>query len=132
MQLRTTTVPLEASITASILRRARALGCYAVKYHGGAYSQVGFPDVIILVPHTPYAIMLAVEVKQPLKRPTPLQAKVLRDLAAAGAVTMVAHSAEEVVCRIKSLLVSANAVADSVPELPPTTALRDSSAQESP
>jgi hypothetical protein len=91
-----TAMALESAITASILRRARTLGCYAIKYHGGAYSQVGFPDVIILVPHSPYALMLAVEVKQIGKKPTPLQAKVLRDLAAAGAVTMVAHSAEEV------------------------------------
>jgi hypothetical protein len=46
------------------------------------------PDIYALVPSTPYAIPLHIEVKLPGNTPTPRQQKVLCDLQRAGAVAV--------------------------------------------
>lgn len=84
--------PLERDITTRILRELRARGAFAEKNHGNAYTRIGTPDI--------YACFLgrfiAIEVKQPGKKPTPAQEAFLRELEKAGAVTMVMTSHDDV------------------------------------
>ena len=82
---------LESILVATILRRLRALPqSHFFKLHGDAHL-AGYPDLIgVLAGRT-----VALEVKLPGRDATPLQAAVLRRLAAAGALTGVVHSWEE-------------------------------------
>jgi hypothetical protein len=114
----------EAALVRSMLLYARSLGCFAMKNHGGPYSLVGFPDLTMLIPLQPHALVLFVEAKQPGKYPTLLQAKMLRDLYAAGAAVLVAHSGKEVAECIKSLLAGASVAAVSAPALQLSTESR--------
>lgn len=86
----------ESTLTAQIMRYARARGCYAVKWHMTVYGSGGMPDVYVLVPSEPYAIPVHVEVKVPGNKPTPRQAKVLRDLRKSGAVAFWADNLADV------------------------------------
>lgn len=86
----------ETDLTAKILKYLRSCGCYAVKWHGSPYGAGGMPDIYALVPHSPYAIPLHIEVKLPGNTPTPRQQKVLRDLQKAGAVALWANSLQSV------------------------------------
>lgn len=61
------------------------------KVHGGPFQQVGIPDLIGCLEGR----FVAIEVKQPGKEPTKIQATILKKLAAAGAVVGVATSVEE-------------------------------------
>lgn len=85
-------IPLEKHITAGILRYLNSLpGCYAVKTRGD-YRQGGQPDIIGCYGGQ----TLALEVKRPGGRLTPLQAAMLRRWKAAGAIAAVVTSRKEV------------------------------------
>ena len=87
----------ESTLTAQIMRYARARGCFAVKWHMTVYGSGGMPDIYILVPLEPYAIPMHIEVKTPGNTPTPRQSKVLRDLRKSGAVAFWTDNLCEVV-----------------------------------
>lgn len=84
---------LERNIVASIFKKVLAPlpRSFFFKVHGGPYQLIGLPDIIgCLDGH-----FVAIEVKQPGKEPTKIQATVLKQLAAAGATVGVATSIEE-------------------------------------
>lgn len=84
--------PLEKSITASILCYLNSIsGCYAVKTRGD-YRQGGQPDVIGCY----RGRALALEVKRPGGRATPLQQTVLEKWRQAGAIAEVVTSKKDV------------------------------------
>lgn len=95
----------ETDLTAAIMRYVRKIGCHCVKWHGDAYGSGGQPDLYVLVPSTPYAIPVHIEVKAPGNKPTPRQEKVLRDLRKAGAVAVWVDNLEAVerlIARLKT------------------------------
>ena len=66
--------------------------CRAIKYHGSAYTRTGEPDI-----HGCYrGVALKLEVKQPGEEPTRIQVKTLEKWAAAGAITGVVRSVDDV------------------------------------
>ncbi len=82
----------EKAIVNSIMRYLEKLpGCYVVKTHGSIYS-AGQPDLLGCY----QGRTLALEVKRPGGKPTPLQLAVLKKWEAAGAIAAVVHSVEEV------------------------------------
>lgn len=91
-------MPLESSITSSILKYLNALPyCMAEKIAGGSF-QKGKPDI--------YGCwrgrMFKIEVKTPDhgNKPTPLQARHLKEWAKVGCVCFTAYSLKEVKERI--------------------------------
>ena len=87
-----TAPPLESSITKSILKYLNGLpGCYAVKTRGD-YRQAGQPDILGCY----QGRTLALEVKRPGGKATPLQLATLAKWRQAGAVAGVVYSVEEV------------------------------------
>jgi len=93
----------ESALTAKILAYLRSQGCYAVKWHGSVYGAGGMPDIYALVPSTPHAIPLHIEVKLPGNKPTPRQEKMLRDLRKTGAVAIWADSVSTVQKLVETL-----------------------------
>jgi|688.fasta_scaffold33127_12 Holliday junction resolvase len=89
-------MPLESTITKSIQVSAKARGWWVLKVAGGAFQRPGIPD-LLCVKHG-RAVWL--EVKQPGKKPTPLQTHVIGELRnIGGAVAEVVTSrtqAEEI------------------------------------
>ena len=81
----------ETQIVAAVLKELRALGAYAVKQYGSAYSPAGVPDVLACLDGR----FIAIEVKQPKKNPTPIQLFHLGEVNQAGGVSMVVHSVDE-------------------------------------
>jgi hypothetical protein len=85
-------MPLESTITKSIQVSAKARGWWVLKVAGGAFQRPGIPD-LLCVKHG-RAVWL--EVKQPGKRPTPLQTHVIGELRSlGGAVAEVVTSRAE-------------------------------------
>lgn len=85
-------MPLESTITKSIQASAKARGWWVLKVAGGAFQRPGIPD-LLCVKHG-RAVWL--EVKQPGKKPTPLQAHVIGELrTVGGAVAEVVTSRAE-------------------------------------
>ena len=93
----------ETKLTQKVLAWLNSLeGVHATKVHGSRFS-AGQPDILACV----RGRMLQIEMKSPtLKaaKPTPLQAKRLREWGDAGAVTMCANSHEEVAATVFALL----------------------------
>lgn len=84
-------MPREAAIVESIVRLAKSLGYWVKKIHGNTF-QAGLPDLLCLKDGK--AIWL--EVKQPGKKPTPLQVKTMYDIRVkGGAECYVVTSREE-------------------------------------
>jgi hypothetical protein len=73
-------VALESTITKSIQVSAKARGWWVLKVAGGAFQRPGIPD-LLCVKHG-RAVFL--EVKQPGKKPTPLQVHVMQELKNVG------------------------------------------------
>lgn len=71
---------LEKSIVASITKAATALGWMVIKIHGGPFQNKGIPDLLCL--RSGYAVWL--EVKQPGKKPTPIQKSMMERLMLEG------------------------------------------------
>ena len=85
-------MPLETSITKSIVRMAREDGWWTFKIAGGAFQRAGIPDLLCV--KNGRAVFL--EVKQPGKKPTPLQLHVMQEIREqGGAVVAVVTSREE-------------------------------------
>jgi len=85
--------PSEISIVRQIVRQLNMIpDAYARKCYGGAYSG-GWPDIIA---HVPGVGMLALEVKRPGGKPTPLQSAELAKWRKAGAISGVVTSWSEV------------------------------------
>ena len=81
----------EAAITEAIIRWLRARGAHVIKTYGGPYRR-GLPDLIGVY----RGRALALEVKRPGGKPTPLQEHELSRWAAAGALVAVVTSVEDV------------------------------------
>lgn len=85
-------MPLETSITKSIVKSAKSRGWWTFKVAGGAFQRAGIPDLLCI--KNGRAVFL--EVKQPGKRPTELQKVVMAEIRdVAGAVAEVVTSREE-------------------------------------
>jgi len=82
---------LEKSIVAAIKKRVVESGGKVYKLHGTAYAVAGAPDLI----GSYHGRAFAVEVKQPGRGPTVLQARELAEWQKQGWVVGVAHSADE-------------------------------------
>ena len=84
--------PLEKNITKSILKELKAHGWWAVKIHGGPFQNAGLPDILALKD----GLLLAIEVKRPGGKATPLQEHVLGELALHGATVRLATCVEDI------------------------------------
>jgi len=73
-------MPLERTIVAGVMAQGRALGYWAVKFHGNAFTLAGVPDVLLIKDGR--ATWL--ECKQPGKKPTAIQVQRMAELEAAG------------------------------------------------
>jgi len=73
-------MPLESSIVTAIVRVAESLGWWTMKIHGGPYQLAGVPDLLCL--KAGRAVWL--EVKQPGKKPTPIQVRRMAEIEAKG------------------------------------------------
>ena len=89
-------MPLESTITKSIQKSAKDRGWWVLKVAGGAFQRPGIPDLLCVK----HGRAVWFEVKQPGKKPTPLQAHVIGELRnIGGAVAEVVTSksqAEEI------------------------------------
>jgi hypothetical protein len=85
-------MPREANIVAAIVREAKQCGWWVMKIHGGPYQLTGVPDLLCL--RHGQAVFL--EVKQPGKKPTEIQARRMTEIEReGGAVCHVVTSKEE-------------------------------------
>jgi hypothetical protein len=85
-------MPLETTITKSIVKSAKANGWWTFKIAGGAFQRAGVPDLLCIKGGR--AVFL--EVKQPGKKPTPLQQHVMQEIREqGGAVAEVVTSKEQ-------------------------------------
>lgn len=104
----------EKAIVNSIMRWLKERrGCYALKTHGNRYLANGTPDILGCY----FGHMFAIEVKQPGKKPTPLQKIQLARWGRAGCTTGVVHSLDEA----KELLYEVIVAGGSRPAAPPPT-----------
>lgn len=82
---------IETKRAALVLAWLNSLPCtHAIKKHTGPYGEAGHPDVFACS----RGRMVLIEMKQPKKRPEPLQMKRLRDWQEAGALVGWAESVE--------------------------------------
>ena len=72
--------PLERTIVAKVMATAKAMGWWAMKTHGSAYSVAGLPDVLAIKDGR--AVWM--EVKRPGEEPTRIQTHRHRELAGHG------------------------------------------------
>jgi Holliday junction resolvase len=84
----------ERRLKTVITRYLREQGCVVIPQPGTAFGLAGRPDLLVVVP--PYGRALAVEVKSPGGRLTPKQQVMLEQIKAAGGVTVVAYSLDDV------------------------------------
>jgi hypothetical protein len=85
-------MPLESSIVAAIVRVAKTAGWWCMKIHGGPFQLAGVPDLLCIKQGR--AVFL--EVKQPGKKPTPIQVRRMNEIETqGGAVCHVVTSAEQ-------------------------------------
>lgn len=83
--------PPERTIVAKVLAQCRALGFWAMKIHGNAYTMAGVPDVLAVKDGR--AVWM--ECKRPGEQPTRIQSHRMRELAEAGCKVAVVTSASE-------------------------------------
>jgi hypothetical protein len=85
-------MPLETSITKSIVRYAESRGWWTFKIAGGAFQKAGVPDLLCVR----HGLAVFLEVKQPRGRPTPLQLHRIAEIKeTGGAVAEVVRSLAE-------------------------------------
>lgn len=82
---------LEKAIVARVIATAKAMGWWACKMHGNAYSQSGLPDVLAIKDGR----AAWMECKRPGFEPTRIQRHVMSQLEAAGCRVAVITSAGE-------------------------------------
>jgi Holliday junction resolvase len=71
---------MERDIVKKIKDYIKANGGFVVKFHGGPYAEVGIPDLLCCIG----GVFVAVEVKQPGKKPTAIQEAKMAEIRAAG------------------------------------------------
>lgn len=82
----------ESDITKRILKYLKTLPrCFCWKEHGGIYGTSGIPDIIVCLDGR----FIALEVKTPKGRTTPLQDASIRKILNSGGFACVVHSVEE-------------------------------------
>lgn len=91
----------EKRIENSIQRFLDSIGAYHIKNHGSIYSRSGTPDITACV----NGKFVAIEVKQPGGRVSPLQAAHIELIKQAGGVAFVAYSLEEAKKNLKEFRV---------------------------
>lgn len=85
-------MPREASIVAAIVRLAKQRGWWTMKVHGGPFQLAGVPDLLCIK----HGRAVFLEVKQPGKKATPLQARRMNEIETqGGAMCHVVTSTEE-------------------------------------
>lgn len=82
----------EKSITEAIKKLLKRRGAWVVKFHGGKATRAGVPDLLCCY----RGRFLAIEVKQPGKKATPIQNHEMQLIVEAGGVSIVASSTEDV------------------------------------
>ena len=78
----------------------RELGVKAIKFRPDGFTETGTPDVLGCLP--PSGRIIALERKRKGEEITPLQAKRLREWAAAGAIAGVFETADEALAEVTS------------------------------
>lgn len=83
----------EAYLQSKILKALRKAGGWWVKFHNGPrYGAPGTPDILGCY----YGMFIALEVKRPGEKPTPLQASTIQSIQEQGkGIATVVHSVEE-------------------------------------
>ena len=86
-------IPLERTITDSILRWMKGAGYWAVKIHGAAYQTSGLPDIIAIDRKGRF---VGLEVKRPVVgKVTDLQKRTLENINLGGGYAVVVRSVDE-------------------------------------
>lgn len=94
---------LEKNIQKEILSYLNAQpGCYAVKITAGLYQKAGISDILACVKGR----YVAIEVKRPGEKPTPLQEAFLAKVVCTGGRAFVATSLDDVKVRMGDMLCS--------------------------
>ena len=78
----------EKTIENAIKKHLDKVGAYYIKYHGGAYSKVGVPDLLVCYKGR----FLGLEVKNETYQPSPLQLHHLKMIKKAGGIAYVVRS----------------------------------------
>ena len=86
-------LPKEAIIHRQIITHLRSLGAWVFKVHGSPYQTVGVPDLLVSYRGRFYAM----EVKQPGKQLSLIQAKTIEAIRATGSVAGRVESVEDAV-----------------------------------
>lgn len=81
----------ESALVKKLMARLRSAGWWCVKMHGGPYQRAGLPDIWAVKAGR----LLCIEAKRPGERATKLQEHTLAELSAAGAITAVVSSMDE-------------------------------------
>lgn len=86
-------IPLERTITDSILRWMKGAGYWAVKIHGAAYQTSGLPDIIAIDRNGRF---VGLEVKRPVVgKVTDLQKRTLENINLGGGYAVVVRSVDD-------------------------------------
>ncbi len=86
-------IPLERTITDSILRWMKGAGYWAVKIHGAAYQTSGLPDIIAIDRKGRF---VGLEVKRPVVgKVTDLQKRTLENINLGGGYAVVVRSVDD-------------------------------------
>ena len=89
--------PNETSITRQIKELLFRVGYFPIKIAGGPYQKPGIADLLVCGEGK----FIAIEVKKPGGKLSPLQEAFLHDIRAAGGVAFVAYSVDDVVNELK-------------------------------
>lgn len=76
-----------------------SLGAYHIKNHGSIYSRAGTPDITACLDGR----FIAIEVKQPGGRVSPLQAAHIELIKKANGTAFVAYSLDDVKCELRKV-----------------------------
>lgn len=85
--------PLETQITKAIRQVLAHAGARTIKIHGGNYQEDGIADLLVCYEGR----FVAIEVKRPGCKPTPLQSAFLESIRRTGGIAFVAFSVDDVV-----------------------------------
>lgn len=89
----------EKRIENQIKQYLDSIGAWHIKTHGNMFSKAGTPDILACV----NGRFVAIEVKQPGARVSPLQMAHIKLINQAGGVAFVAYSVEETKKHLKKL-----------------------------
>jgi Holliday junction resolvase len=92
-------MPRESVIVASIIKTATGLGWWAKKLHGNQF-QVGLPDVLCIK----NGVAAFMEVKQPGRKPTKLQAHQMEEIMQKGGAPCCVVTSKEAAAAFLSLV----------------------------